>query len=106
MENKKAANTLKELGHPTRLTIFKILVKAGHNGIPVGKLQKKLNIPNSTLSHHISKLISVELIKQHREGRVLYCIPQYDNLNKLLAFLIDECCVDDICGNQEIKINI
>lgn len=97
MEINKVANTLKELGHPTRLTIFKLLVKAGHTGLPVGNLQENLNIPNSTLSHHISKLVSVELIKQQREGRVLYCIPQYDNLNKILSFLKDECCINNIC---------
>lgn len=93
MEIVEAAKALKELGHPTRLSIFKLLVKAGYQGLPVGHLKEKLNIPNSTLSHHIAKLISVELIKQHREGRVLYCIPQYKNLNNLLAFLNDECCL-------------
>lgn len=95
MEIEIAANSLKELGHPTRLMIFKILVKAGFRGLPVGSLQKKLEIPNSTLSHHISKLVSVDLIMQRREGRVLYCIPQYENLNNLLAFLSDECCMDE-----------
>ncbi|HIQ15834.1 MAG TPA: ArsR family transcriptional regulator [Leucothrix sp.] len=95
MEVEIAANALKELGHPTRLMIFKILVKAGFSGLPVGDLQKKLEIPNSTLSHHISKLVSVDLVMQRREGRVLYCIPQYENLNNLLAFLSDECCMDE-----------
>lgn len=95
MDIKTAANALKELGHPTRLTIFRLLVNAGYSGLPVGNIQEDLGIPNSTLSHHIAKLISVELIKQHREGRVLYCIPQYDNLRELLSFLQDECCIDD-----------
>lgn len=96
MEIVEAANALKELGHPTRLSIFKLLVRAGYGGLPVGHLQEKLKIPNSTLSHHIAKLVSVELIKQHREGRVLYCIPQYENLDNLLAFLNDECCLGDV----------
>ena len=95
MEIVEAANALKELGHPTRLSIFKLLVRAGYGGLPVGQLQEKLEIPNSTLSHHIAKLVSVELIKQHREGRVLYCIPQYENLDNLLAFLNDECCLGE-----------
>ncbi len=94
MEIKKAANALKELGHPTRLSIFKTLVKSGHSGLPVGDLQKKLKIPNSTLSHHLSKLILVDLIKQKRDGRTLYCIPQYESLNALIHFLKDECCID------------
>jgi len=94
MKIDNAANALKELGHPTRLAIFKILVKAGHKGLPVGTIQQKLDIPNSTLSHHINKLISVDMIKQQRDGRTLFCVPQYKNLQKLIKFLMDECCVD------------
>lgn len=59
MELSKAADTLKELGHPTRLSVYRELVKAGHEGLPVGELQKRLDIPASTLSHHLSSLISV-----------------------------------------------
>jgi len=93
MEIEIAANTLKELGHPTRLKLFKTLVKAGYKGLPVGDLQEKLAIPNSTLSHHIAKLVSVNLIKQQRDGRTLYCIPQYACLDALIAYLQDECCM-------------
>ena len=95
MEVETAANTLKELGHPTRLKLFKLLVKAGYEGLPVGEIQGQLAIPNSTLSHHIAKLISVNLIKQQRDGRTLYCIPQYQSLNALIAYLQDECCMGD-----------
>jgi DNA-binding transcriptional ArsR family regulator len=92
MKIENAADAFKELGHPTRLTIFKLLVKAGYDGLPVGKIQEALDIPHSTLSHHIARLVSVNLIQQHREGRVLYCIPQYQSLNALIDFLNDECC--------------
>ncbi len=54
MQLEEVAKALKELGHPTRLFIFKHLVKAGEQGLPVGELQKQLGIPSSTLSHHIS----------------------------------------------------
>jgi len=94
MKTDKVANTFKELGHPTRLTIFKHLVKAGDNGLPVGALQEELQIPNSTLSHHIAKLISVDLITQKRDGRTLWCIPNYKQLNGLIDFLKDECCIN------------
>ena len=87
-----AAKALKELGHPTRLNVFKLLVKSGHNGLPVGRLQESLAIPNSTLSHHISRLVSVKLVEQHREGRVLTCVPQYGVLDQLILFLGEECC--------------
>ncbi len=71
------------------------LVKSGHEGLSVGSLQKALDIPNSTLSHHITKLVSVKLVEQKRDGRILMCIPQYQTFNQLLFFLNDECCIDE-----------
>lgn len=94
MELEKAAKALKELGHTARLSIFRILVKSGHEGLPVGSLAQKLELPNSTLTHHISGLIRAGLVEQQRDGRTLYCVPQYDLLESVIAFLQDECCVD------------
>lgn len=87
------ANLFKELGHPTRLAIYKYLVKAGHDGVMVSELQQHLDIPASTLSHHIAALRSATLIRQHRYGRTLFCIAEYETLDKLLLFLQDECCL-------------
>ncbi|HEI8955476.1 TPA: helix-turn-helix transcriptional regulator [Serratia liquefaciens] len=93
MDINLAAEALKELGHPTRLGVFKELVKFGYEGLPVGELQKRLEIPASTLSHHLSALLSVGLIRQERQGRILYCQPQYEQLSRIIAFLLEECCV-------------
>lgn len=98
MQTEIAANKLAELGHPTRLEIFRYLVKGGRQGIPVGQIQSRLEIPGSTLSHHISRLVSVDLVKQRREGRTLYCVPQYRQLDELISFLNEECCVNEACG--------
>ncbi|KLV09271.1 ArsR family transcriptional regulator [Photobacterium aquae] len=92
MELEDVAKALKELGHPTRLAVYKHLVKAGYDGLPVGRLQEELAIPGSTLSHHISGLVSAGLICQQRDGRVLYCVPQYEVLDAVIGFLRDECC--------------
>lgn len=94
MDIETVASALKELGHPTRLGIYKRLVKAGEDGLPVGELQKDLDVPPSTLSHHISALVSVGLLKQTREGRILHCTAQYEVLNDIIAFLMEECCLD------------
>ncbi|MDO2947225.1 ArsR/SmtB family transcription factor [Aeromonas simiae] len=94
MELEAVAKALKELGHPTRLFIFKHLVKAGAEGLPVGELQKELGIPGSTLSHHIAALVSVGLVVQVRQSRTLYCISQYAALEAILHFLQEECCVN------------
>lgn len=61
MQLDEVAKALKELGHPTRLFIFRHLIKAGESGLPVGEIQKQLSIPASTLSHHIAALVSVGL---------------------------------------------
>ena len=93
MEHEAAAKRLGELGNTTRLSIFRYLVKVGHDGAPVGQIQKALGIPGSTLSHHISRLVSVGLLQQIRESRTLYCVAQYDSLMELIDYLQSECCV-------------
>ncbi len=98
MDKENAAKKLAELGHITRLSIFRLLVKAGGEGLPVGQIQESLGVPGSTLSHHISRLVSVGLVKQVRESRTLYCIPQYAVLNELVDFLKSECCTDEQCN--------
>lgn len=97
MELKQTAECLAELGNETRLKIFRYLVKMGNQGMPVGTIQKELDIPGSTLSHHISRLARVGLIIQERNGRELICQPQFDQLQGLIDFLVDECCE----GEQE-----
>lgn len=94
MDINSVAKALKELGHPTRLTIFKRLIKAGDKGIAVGVIQNELDLPGSTLSHHISSLISANLVVQRREGRVLFCVAKYDQLEATIKFLQEECCTD------------
>lgn len=92
MKIENAAAQLAELGHVTRLEIYRNLVKAGNSGLCVSEIQTQLKIPGSTLSHHINKLIHVGLIKQEREGRTLHCIAQYQKLEQLITFLNEECC--------------
>ncbi len=95
MNIEAVAKCLAELGHTTRLEIFRYLVKGGRQGVPVGELQSVLGVPGSTLSHHITKLVNVGLVAQRREGRTLYCVPQFEELNAILEFLQEECCVNE-----------
>ena len=94
MKLQQAAEQFAELGHATRLEIFQILVKAGETGLPVSMIQQQLSVPGSTLSHHISRLVRVGLLIQIREGRVLRCYAQYQELNHLIDFLTEECCIN------------
>ena len=92
MNDELAAKRLAELGNVTRLAIFRLLVKAGNDGLPVGDIQKTLAVPGSTLSHHISRLVSADLVQQRRDGRVLHCTARLDELQELVEFLLAECC--------------
>ncbi|WP_331773845.1 ArsR/SmtB family transcription factor [Sulfurospirillum sp. 1612] len=93
MEEERLVKCLAQLGNLTRLRIFRLLVKAGQDGLSVGEIQEALKIPGSTLSHHISKLTNLELVKQKREGRILHCIANYELLDIVIAELQNQCCV-------------
>jgi DNA-binding transcriptional ArsR family regulator len=95
MKLETAASQLEALGNTTRLTIYRTLVRAGGNGLPVGKLQLKLDIAGSTLSHHIKKLVDVGLLSQERQATTLICRANYTSMNGLIGYLADECCADE-----------
>jgi len=92
MELQHAARCLEKLGNPTRLEIFRLLVRAGEAGLAVGQIQVHLGIPASTLSHHLSHLVNVGLVSQARESRVLRCTPNFKLMGQLVDFLSEECC--------------
>lgn len=98
MKIDEAAARLEALGNPTRLRIYRTLVRAGEPGLPVGKLQARLAIPASTLSHHLKSLIVVGLITQEREATTLTCRANYPAMRGLVNFLVVECCADQNCA--------
>ena len=105
MDTDRAAKCLSELGNPTRLEIFRLLVRAGAPGLTVGGIQKHLKVPASTLSHHISHLVWAGLIAQEREGRTLHCRTQPGVMDELVGFLMEECCkgfdeIEDLSSNK------
>lgn len=94
MKLEDAAARLEALGNPTRLKIYRALVRAGDDGLPVGKLQSRLDIAPSTLSHHLKSLIVVGLVTQERQSTTLVCRAAYDVMDGLVGFLVSECCAD------------
>lgn len=93
MTHDDAATSLAELGNSLRLAIFRYLVKAGYQGAAVGEIQRDLDIPGSTLSHHLSRMAHAGLITQERHGRTVRCSPNFGHLSALIHFLRDECCL-------------
>ncbi|MGM4884885.1 metalloregulator ArsR/SmtB family transcription factor [Hyphomicrobiales bacterium] len=96
----KAASQLEALGNVTRLSIFRALVRAGDDGLPVGRLQEKLDIPASTLSHHLKRLVDTGLVVQERQATTLICTASYRDMNALIGYLVDECCADAGCAKR------
>ena len=93
-----AAGCLEALGSPHRLSIYRLLVKSGTQGMTVGDVKSKLDMPSSTLSHHLAKLVNKGLISQQRESRNLICCCNYKRMNELLTYLSENCCVgNDPC---------
>lgn len=101
MELEEAAAQLEALGNPTRLKVYRALVRAGDDGMPVGRLQARLGLAASTLSHHLHKLILVGLVTQERQVTTLICRANYPVMRGLLGFLVEECCVES-CRTQEL----
>jgi DNA-binding transcriptional ArsR family regulator len=99
MKLEDAASRLEALGNPTRLRIYRTLVKAGGPGLPVGKLQSRLGVPPSTLSHHLKTLLIAGLITQERDAATLYCKANYTVMRGLVGFLVDECCTEADCAS-------
>lgn len=90
----RTARCLEALGQPVRLAVYRALVRAGPEGRAVGELQELLQIPRSTLSFHLRRLIEVGLVRQERQGTTLLCHADYGVMNRTLGFLARECCAD------------
>ena len=88
----KHAGELGALGHPVRLAILRHVVKAGAEGAAVGEIQAKLDVPASTLSHHIDRLARNGLIEARREGTYIFYTAVFPALRALTDYLWEDCC--------------
>src|SRR5271170_2622313 len=88
----KCADMFSALGTEPRLRIMRLLLSAHPDGLVVGDIQSELDIPNSTLSHHLEKLKNEELVNVRRESTFLRYTANTEALQELLQFLYAECC--------------
>ncbi len=93
------ADMLSAMGTEPRLRIMQLLLSAHPEGLVVGDIGGELEIPSSTLSHHLDKLKNEDLVKVRREGTFLWYTANTEALQELLGFLYAECCT----RNQAIK---
>src|SRR5271170_3751982 len=88
----KYADMFSAMGTESRLRIMQLLLSAHPNGLVVGEIGNELEIPSSTLSHHLEKLKNEDLVKVRREGTFLWYSANTEVLQELLGFLYAECC--------------
>jgi len=88
----KYADMFSAMGTEPRLRIMQLLLSAHPEGLVVGEIQDELEIPNSTLSHHLDKLRTEDLVEVKREGTFLRYTANTSALQELLQFLYAECC--------------
>jgi ArsR family transcriptional regulator, arsenate/arsenite/antimonite-responsive transcriptional repressor len=86
------SRALAALGHDVRLSIYRLLVKAGTEGLSIGDVIEHLDIAPSTLAHHLSTLVDAGLVTQEKQGRTVINRVDYDVMHSTVDFLTAECC--------------
>ncbi len=86
------AEQLGALGHPIRLAILRYVVQAGPEGAAAGAIQAHVDMPASTLSHHLRRLIDAGVMRSRGEGTFHYYSADYDALRRLTDYLWEDCC--------------
>jgi ArsR family transcriptional regulator, arsenate/arsenite/antimonite-responsive transcriptional repressor len=95
MDAKVAVTSLAALAQESRLLIYRLLVEAGPTGLAVGEIGASLSIAPATLSFHLKELARAELVTARQDGRFIYYSANFDNMNRLLAYLTENCCARD-----------
>ena len=92
MKTDTALKVLNALSHEARLAAFRELVQAGPDGLPVGDLRERLDLPAATLTAQLNILRNAALVHDQREGRVIRVRANYLQMNDLIAYLTENCC--------------
>ncbi len=102
----KFADMFSAMGTEARLRIVQLLLTAHPEGLVVGEIQQEVDIPNSTLSHHLEKLKAEGLVRVQRESTFLRYTANTDALRELLGFLYSECCTRNKAVRSEEIVEI
>lgn len=101
MQSSDAVEALGALAQEHRLALFRLLVQAGEDGMAAGALATTLGIPNSSLSFHLAHLTRAGLIEQRRDGRSLIYTADYRAMDRLVGYLMENCCGGAACDPSE-----
>jgi DNA-binding transcriptional ArsR family regulator len=98
MEKSDAVASLAALAQDNRLDVYRLLVQAGPEGMPAGKVAAALGLPPNTLTFHFDRLRMAGLVTVRRDGRSMIYAAQFDRMNELIAFLTENCCGGVACA--------
>lgn len=106
MESRVVITALTALAHETRLSVFRMLVQAGQEGLAVGTICESLGIPPASLSFHLKELSIAGLVNVRRSGRYLYYSAEYGTMNNLISYLTENCCAGGTCDPSCTPVSI
>jgi DNA-binding transcriptional ArsR family regulator len=100
MELTAAVTALDALAHETRLSVFRLLVQAGPDGLTAGAIADKLEARQNTLSSHLAKLHRAGIVTSERDGRNIIYRADFDAVSQLIVYLMEDCCGGnaEVCG--------
>ena len=98
MKISSAVDALSALAHNSRLAIFRLLVPEGPDGLPAGEIGRRLGIPASALTFHLTRLRSAGLVSVRRNGQQMIYAACYDEMQRLMGFLTENCCQNSVQG--------
>lgn len=93
----QAIDALGALAQASRLSIFRLLVAAGPEGLAAGAIGEKLDVPPATLSFHLAHLVRAGLAQSRQQGRFVIYSADYDSMQGLVAYLTENCCTGSAC---------
>lgn len=95
MNTRQAIGAFGAIAHDNRLAVYRLLVKRGPAGLAAGVLAERLGVAPSSLTFHLQALLRAGLLRRQRSGRQLIYSADFAAMNALVAFLTDNCCVED-----------
>ena len=100
MKKDRAVSALAALAQDNRLDVFRLLVQAGPDGMPAGRVAEALGLAPNTLTFHFDRLRDAGLVTVRRDGRSMIYAARFETMNGLLAFLTENCCQGAPCAPE------
>jgi DNA-binding transcriptional ArsR family regulator len=92
VRTQEAVKAMAALSQESRLGVYRLLVQQGPEGLSAGTIAERMDVPAATLSFHLKELVNASLVTRRQDGRFLYYAANFDTMNRLMAYLTENCC--------------